>query len=84
MSYEGEAGPFGKAKPLPAPSRDSLEDLFARAGFETAFLDFRHAPAWLHARMPGQLLGHTEMRADWTRVVDGVVFLRKMQPSHKK
>jgi erythromycin esterase-like protein len=86
ISYEGEFGryPVKEAQPVPAPSRDSLEDLFARAGFTTAFLDFRRSPAWLHEPMAAQMIGHTEMRADWSRVVDGVVFLRKMERSHKK
>jgi len=65
-SYEGESGnAFAKtAKPLPASSRDSIEDLFARAGFTAAFVDLRRAPAWLHAPLAGQIIGHTEMRAD--------------------
>jgi len=66
-----------------AVSRDSLEDLFARVGLTNAFLDFYHVPEWMHAPMPGQLVGHIEGRADWTRVVDGVVFVRRMERSHK-
>jgi erythromycin esterase len=85
-SYEGEwARAFTPAaRPIPQPSRDSLEDLFARAGLTSAFVDFRGAPPWLHTQIAGQIIGHTEMCADWTRVVDGVVFLRKMERSHKQ
>ena len=84
-SYEGEFGTrFAKeATPIVRPSRDSLEDLFARAGLTNAFVDFRHAPKWLRTPIVARLLGYTEMRADWTRVVDGVLFLRTMQRSHK-
>ena len=88
LSYEGETAPFARQRTdIPPASRDSLEDLFTRASFETAFLDFRHPPAgggWLHSMLTAKLLGHIEMQADWTRVVDGVVFMRKMEPSHKK
>jgi erythromycin esterase-like protein len=85
---EGEsAREFAKtAKPIPVPSHDSLEGLFVRAGLTTAFVDFRHpAPggAWLHTPKGGQLLGHVEMRADWTGVVDGLIFVRTMQRAHK-
>ena len=84
-SYEGEFGTrFAKeATPIVRPSRDSLEDLFARAGLTNAFVDFRRPPRWLRTPIVARLLGYTEMRADWTRVVDGVVFLRTMQRSHK-
>ncbi|HEY6138656.1 MAG TPA: erythromycin esterase family protein [Thermoanaerobaculia bacterium] len=86
ISHEGEWAryPAKEAQPVPVPSAGSLEDLFARAGFTTAFLDFRRAPAWLHETLLSQMFGHTEMRADWSNVVDGVVFLRKMERSHRK
>ncbi|HJQ38130.1 MAG TPA: erythromycin esterase family protein [Thermoanaerobaculia bacterium] len=86
LSYEGEAARFAaKTATIVQSSRDSLEDLFARASFESALLDFRHLPAghWLRSPLTAKLLGHTEMQADWTGVVDGVVFLRKMDRSHK-
>jgi erythromycin esterase len=88
ISHEGETARFA-AQPseIPPSSRGSLEDLFTRASFHTAFLDFRRPPAggrWLHSMLTAKLLGHTEMQADWTRVVDGVVFIKRMERSHKK
>jgi erythromycin esterase len=86
LSFEGESARFHeKAGKVVSSSPDSLEDLFRRASFETAFLDFRHPPAggrWLHSLLTAKLLGYTEMQADWTRVVDGVVFVRRMERSH--
>lgn len=84
-SYQGEtATAFARnAHSIPPPSAGSLEDLFARAGLETALVDFRNSPRWLRAPMIARLLGHKEMRADWTRIVDGVVFLRTMTRSHR-
>lgn len=88
LSHTGEAARyFAKAATPVTSSHDSLEDLFARASFQTAFLDFRHAPSgsrWLHTPLTAKFLGHTEMQADWTRVVDGVVFVEKMERSHKR
>lgn len=86
IAYEGEAASvFAKnAQPLSKPSRDSLEDLFHRAGVTNAFVDFRTAPRWLRRPITARLLGHLEMRADWTRVVDGVIFLQRMERSHRR
>jgi erythromycin esterase len=85
-SYEGEyAFAFAKsAKPLPAPSAGSLEDLFVRAGLENAIVDFHRAPRWLRAPLTAQIISHIELRADWTRIVDGVLFIRRMDRSHKE
>ncbi len=88
LSHSGEAARyFAKAATPLVSSHDSLEDLFARASFQIAFLDFRHPPSgarWLHTPLTAKFLGHTEMQADWTRVVDGVMFLERMERSHKK
>ena len=85
-AYEGEyARPWEKtAHPLPLPARDSFEDLCARAGLTNAFVDFHRAPRWLHQPMPAQILAHLKLRADWTRIVDGVLFIRRMDRSHKE
>jgi erythromycin esterase len=88
IAHEGEGARYmAKNSTIISSSRDSLEDLFTRASFETAFVDFRHPPAggrWLHTTLTAKLLGYTEMQADWTRVVDGVVFIKRMERSHKK
>jgi erythromycin esterase len=82
-SFDGEAAAvFAKdAKPLPKASANSLEDLCERAGLTSAVIDFRNAPDWLRKPLVARMLGHVEMRADWTKVVDGVVFLRTMTRS---
>lgn len=88
LSHTGEAARYGvKAATPVTSSRDSLEDLFSRASFQTAFLDFRHPPRgarWLHTQLTAKFLGYTEMQADWTHVVDGVLFVERMERSHKK
>ena len=71
------------AKPLPVPSPGALEDLFARTGLTNAFVDFHHVPEWMHSPMPAQLVRHVEGRADWTRIVDGVLYFRRMERSHR-
>ncbi len=88
ISHEGDTARYAtKASTAIASSPDSLEDLFTRASFESAFVDFRHPPAggrWLHTVLTAKFLGFTEMQADWTGVVDGVVFIKRMERSHKK
>lgn len=85
--YEGEYARAWEKKTytLPVPSHDSLEDLFARAGLTNAIVDFHHAPGWLQKPLASQILvKHKEARADWTRIVDGVLFIRRMDRSHMK
>ena len=38
---------------------------------------------WLRAPLTARFFGYIEMRADWSRVVDGVVFLKKMERSNR-
>jgi erythromycin esterase len=89
ISQEGEAARYAtkKATTVPPSSRDSLEDLFTRASLENAFVDLRHpgaGGAWLHAPLTARPLFWIEMQADWTRVMDGVVFIRKVERVHKR
>jgi hypothetical protein len=85
-THGGESGTaFARAaNAISQPDRGSLEDLFQRAGVKTAFVDFRRPAGggqWLRGPLIARLLGHVQMRGDWTRVVDGVVFLPAMQRS---
>ncbi|HEY2737676.1 MAG TPA: erythromycin esterase family protein, partial [Thermoanaerobaculia bacterium] len=85
-AYEGAAGSVYQpaAQTLARPSDGSLEDLMHRAGLDNAIVDFRDPPAgggWLHPPLISRPLGYTEMRADWSQVVDGMLFLRVMAPS---
>lgn len=89
ISLEGEVARYSAAKAtaVPPPSRDSLEDLFARASLENAFVDLRHPPAggrWLHTALWARPLLWAEMEADWSRVFDGVVFLKRIERVHRK
>ena len=70
-----------KASQLHPPAPGSLEDLFVRAGFNNAFLDFRSLGpdgAWLKQKLTGRLVGYHNYEANWTDVFDGVVFIKKM------
>jgi len=62
----------------------SFEELFREAGFENAFLDFRHrgdGGAWLSEQRAARPLGHADSQADWTKVFDAFVFTRTMTGS---
>ena len=54
-----------------------------RAGFELAFLDLRalRANHWLRGRLVAHPVSYAPMRADWSRVYDGVFFIDSMTPS---
>lgn len=85
-AVEGKSGTVfsPEARQLAAPTAGSLEDLARQAGLDFAIVDFRNPPkggAWLAQPLVARPLGHTEMKADWTRVMDGVMILREMLPS---
>jgi erythromycin esterase len=87
-AYEGAmATPFEPApEALAVPSAGSLEDLLHQAGLEQAIVDFRHPPAggeWLRQPLVSRPLGYLEMRADWSQIVDGMLYTRTMEPSAK-
>jgi len=69
---------------LDPPEEGSLEDLMEKAGLENAIVDFRGAgPAlsWLGRPMVARPLGYAQMEADWTTVLDGMVFNKTMAQS---
>jgi erythromycin esterase len=81
LAREGERGAPQEIGPA-APG--SLEDLLHRTGHEYAFLDLRRMTPggeWLREPLSSRPMGHAPMRADWTRVADGVFFIREMEPS---
>lgn len=85
-AYEGEASPWHVpgVNTLDPPEEGSLEDLMEKAGLENAIVDFRGAgPAlsWLGRPMVARPLGYAQMEADWTTVLDGMVFNKTMAQS---
>src|SRR5262249_54080244 len=64
----------------------SLEDLWGATTQHVSFLDLRRIPAggeWLQAPLVSCSLMDYEpfMTADWSKILDAVVFIRKMRPS---
>ncbi|HWB10426.1 MAG TPA: erythromycin esterase family protein [Pirellulales bacterium] len=77
---------WSEAKKLDPIVPHSLEALLSAAGYEHAFLDFRHRDkdgAWLSQQLASRPLGHADSRADWTQVFDGLVFTRTMTGSDR-
>lgn len=68
---------------LPKPLKNSLEDLLHRAGFKYAFVDLRRLPPdhWLRSRLVARPIAHAPMRADWSKVYDGIFFIDTMTPT---
>jgi erythromycin esterase-like protein len=76
--------PNAQPTPLPAPRPGSPEALWAATRLDAAFLDLRRLPAsgaWRRAPLTAGPLGYQPFVADWTRVLDGVVYTRTMRPS---
>jgi len=84
-SYEGQTGiNWQTPSALSVPSSSSLEDLMNRAGLQYAIIDMRGevgGSEWLAEKMIARPFGHEENRANWTAVMDGVMFIREMEPS---
>ncbi len=74
---------MSQATELGPPGENSLEDLLFKAGFEFAWVDFRN-PAdavWLREPLQSRPVGYEPKTADWSRVVDGLFFIRETFPS---
>jgi erythromycin esterase-like protein len=89
VGFTAHGGSWGRfntePEELPAPAPGSIEDLFGHTTMENAFLDFRRAPPggeWLSQRLLMRPLWNYPMEADWTSVMDAVVFTRTMYPSN--
>lgn len=86
-AYEGEHGWAGEQpKALPPRAPGSLEDLWGATMQEYSFLDLRSPPAggeWLQAPLVScSLVDHDAfMIADWSKIVDAVVYTRTMRPA---
>jgi erythromycin esterase len=86
-AYQGEHGwAWQQPKPLPARAAGSLEDLWGATAQDVSFLDLRRIPAggeWLEAPLVScSLMDHELlMTADWSKILDAVVFIRTMRPS---
>ncbi len=84
-TYAGVGGaPYKSPFDVPPASPGSLEDLLNRSGLELAIVDLRELPphgGWLRNKQVSRPFGFVEMTADWSRVVDGLLFIREMTPS---
>src|SRR5262249_17977137 len=82
--YGGQYGfVYEEPTPLDLPPAGSLEDFWGATTQQNAFLDLRRIPAggeWLQAPILSRPLGYRPMLADWSQVLDGMVFTRTMRP----
>lgn len=80
------ATPFRAPVELLSPTRGSFEDLMTRAGFGAAFVDLRRPGAggdWLKRPLVAKPVTYVEMLGRWPRHLDGLLFVREMQPAHR-
>lgn len=85
LASEGQMG-IWRMPPmkLKVPDPNSLESLFGSTTFQNAFLDLRRLPAsllWLQSQIQAGFLGYSPFIADWSKVLDGIIYTRIMKPS---
>ena len=64
----------------------SFEDLLYKAGFEHAILNFQNPPeggGWIEERNVSHMHGYWAVEANWTRIVDGMLFTAEFGPSDR-
>lgn len=88
-AFEGSYGNIYSARnDLIKPSTTSIEFLFNEAGVENGFVNYRNSgnqrTEWLMDKITSRPLGYAEMYANWTNVMDGIVYTHKMTPSTKR
>lgn len=80
------ATPFRAPVDLLPPTRGSFEELMSRAGFGAAFVDLRRVTRggdWLRRPLVAKPVTYVEMLGRWPRHLDGLLFVREMQPAHR-
>lgn len=84
VASEGKKGALAQQLDVPTPDPQSLDGLLASTKHDFAIVDFKHLPAgahWLRERMVSGPLGYSPQKADWTQILDGVMYTRTMRPS---
>ena len=64
-------------------SPGSIEYLMNEAGFDAGLVDFRNLPddgAWLREFLLSRPMGNQEMRANWSRHLDALFFIKETKP----
>jgi erythromycin esterase len=80
------ATPYRAPVELLPPTRGSFEELMSRAGFGAAFVDLRRLPRggdWLRRPLVAKPVTYVEMLGRWPRHLDGLLFVREMQPARR-
>jgi erythromycin esterase len=85
-TYRGKWGTVAMSQPrnVDVAAEGSLEDLLFKADFEYAWLDLRNPAVnelWLQEPLSSRPLRYEPRTADWTRIMDGMFFIRDMFPS---
>ena len=84
-AYEGQVGFYFQSPHDIGPAAvGSLEDLIQSAGLQYAIVDFRNPPAggeWLSEEIISWWSFYLPLRANWTGILDGIVFMKVMTPS---
>ena len=73
---------FEKPKPVPALAAGSLEAELLAQSADYAFISLKHdAPGW---QLTTSAFAYAPLTGPWSEMVDGFLFLRKMNPPHEE
>jgi erythromycin esterase-like protein len=80
---------FRAPYPLLAPTEGSFEELMGRTGLAAALVDLRHlddveGSRWLRRSLIARPLAYKELLGIWPRHLDGLLFLRNLEPVDKR
>ncbi|MEM0999562.1 MAG: erythromycin esterase family protein [Bacteroidota bacterium] len=88
IAYQGEVGQIGAEERWEIDlKRKSLSGLLTEAEFAAAFVDLRQpAPGgeWLGQRTLMRPFGYGDHRMHWPRHLDGMLFIRDMEPPQRR
>jgi len=84
-AYDGEWAWYNMPIPhrINLPSKDSFEEIFKRARFNNAFMDFKHnrlssGGQWLVEKRNMRPYGYKEFSRSWPSIFDAVIFNKTM------
>ncbi|ASZ12821.1 erythromycin esterase family protein [Chitinophaga pendula] len=88
IGFSGFSGRYtdfnsGEVVPVPPMAKESLEGQLA-AKFDYAFVRYRDVKGSINGQQVGSLMDFSRSRGIWPGVLDGIIFIRTVDPSDKQ
>ena len=85
-SYEGEAGRLGKKNYAIQKPRSNSFETWINEKYDYAFVDFKNYTKIFPNKADKFFLkgmGHISFKTEWTKLFDGIFYIKKMYPCQK-